>query len=488
MIKYTQTSREEDFMLDHYLEYLDILDVYCQNDFQEIYICKHKEQNAYYLLNSVKSKEVFESIDLEELKKHISCIKEIVETDESILILTEHYFHKTLSEYVKTENMTLSKQVNSVAYLMDNLLKLKTLSYSVVISLFNHNNLVVDDNGEMKSTGMLLLIPEILNASREDALATIANTIHMIFTREEIIDGNISKKVPPDIEKIINNCLNGDYYKAQDLVIDFKSSNTYRIINPEKEDIKRVAHMRKSMTRKRITYNIKSKGALAILLLIPVIVFGSYSLLKSIKTNNDIISNDMKANVSESTDANDIKIEETTNLAEENNYIEGTTNKEENEDDYIEDIFNYKENMDKFFNKDKIALLNEKRTAEVDSSKYHRGEYSLKIHNDSREKAPYLAGYIDFQDDNFDFVKNRTVNLSLWVNSDVATDASITLKLGSSDAILSQITKKVKLVADTWTLHNIEINTKNGQYIKIYINIEPNDTIWIDTMDIAILK
>lgn len=474
MIKYTQTSRKEDFMLDPYLNHLEVLDLYCQNDYQEIYTCKHEEENAYYLLNIIGDKEIFYGTDLKELKKYILAIKEIKDTDDGIVILTKHYFYNKLSEHLRKENMTLTMQINSVTYLIETLSKLKTISYGFIVSLFNYNNLVIDDSGNIKLTGILKLNSKVINSSREDALLVIANAMHMIFTGEEIKDNSISKGIPPDIERIIINCIKGDYFRAEDLVTDFKTSNIYELINPEKEDIKRVARMRKGMTRKRITYKLKTKGLLAILLLIPVIVWGSYSLLKVKNKSNNVVSNIEQISVSDNIKADGSTLDTSTKLV--------------NEEAQIEDIISYKENMDKFFNEDLIMSLNENSIAKIDYSRYHRGEYSLKAFNDKSEKSSFLVGYIDLQDDNFAFVKDRTVNLSLWLNSDVNTDSSVTLKLGFNDKILTQVTKKVNLVADNWVLHNIEITTKSGQYIKIYLNTDPNNTIWIDTIDIDILK
>lgn len=473
MIKYIQMNREEDFMLEPYLEYLEILDNYCQNDFQEIYICRHKEKSAFYLLNLIRNKELFYDVDFNELKECISFVEEIKEIDEAIIILTKHYSYKTILEYIKDDNMTLAKQVNSTTYLMETLLKSKNLPYSFVVSLFNHNNLAVYSNGDIKFTGLLLLTPNILNASREDTLITIANTIHKIFTGTEIIDDGLSRGIPPDIEKIINNCLNGNYFRIVDLVTAFKSSNIYKLINPEKEEIKRVVQMRKSMTRKRITYNVKTRGILVILLLIPVIVFGARFILKNKKFNN-AVSFEIQGIEEQKIEGNDEIINEVIDTVEDDAYM----------DDFISD----KEVMDKFFDENAIMSLKEKNIAIIDNSKYHRGEYSLKTFNDNNEKAAYLISYIDLEDDKFDFLKNRTVNLSLWLSSDIATDCSITLKLGSKDKILTQVTKKANLIANTWTLHNIDVNTKNGQYIKTYIDVEPNETIWIDTIDIDILK
>ncbi|WIV10638.1 hypothetical protein [Proteiniborus sp. MB09-C3] len=466
-------------MLDPYLKNLEVFDVYCQNDYQEIYACKHKEKNAYYLLNLIKDKELFDGVDFKEFRKCISSIVEIEETDEAILIITEHYSYKSLLEYVEKDDMTLTKQINNVTYIMETLLRLKDLPYGFFVSLFNCNNILIDNNREIKLSGILLLNPEIMNASIEEALMTIANAIHLFFARKEIIDRNISKGIPPDIEKMINKCLSGDYLGIMDLVLDFRSTSIYNLINPEKEDVKRVTRMRKSMSRKRITYNVRTKGILVALLLIPIIVWGSYSLLKHDKIDKDTIIKNTPVDIQDNIDADEESNDEATNFDEDIGQVE---------DSYLDDIFNYKEELDKFFNEDKIKQLNEDRIGIIDSSKFHRGEFSIKAHNDKTEKSSYLVGYIDFGDDNFSYVKNRTVNLSLWLNSDVGTDCSIILKLGSDDKILTQVVKKASVKENTWILHNIEVNTKNGKYIEIYIDIKPNDIIWVDTMDIDVLK
>ncbi len=466
-------------MLSPYLKNLEIIDVYCQNDFQEIYICKHKEENAYYLLNLIRDKGLFHEINLDELMKYFSSIKDISEVDEGMLVISEHYSHKPLLEYIRKDRMTLSNQINNLTNIIETLSKLKTLSDSFVVTLFNYSNLVVDDNGDIKFTGVILLSQEIINASREDVFNTIANTIHFIFTKSEIVDENISKGVPPDIAKIINGCLSSEYLRIIDLVSDYKSTSIYKLINPERDDVKRVSRMRKSMSRKRISYNIKTKGIIIALLLIPIIVWGSHSIIKNNKSNNIPANNSASIDSSDKVKDNIDEKDDSTVLSDEDNSVE---------DFNMEDVFSHKEDLDKFFNEDKIKSLGEKEIGTLDDTRYHRGEYSIKVDNDKSEKFSYLVGYMDFGDENFAYAKNRTVNVSLWLSSDVSTECSIILKLESKEKILSHIVKKVNVKANTWILHNVEINTKNGEYLKVYINIKPKDTIWVDTLDIDILK
>jgi len=464
-------------MLDPYLKNLDIVDTYCQNDFQEIYICKHKEEKAYYLLNLIRKREIIDEIDLKELPNYMPSIKRILDSDEGIIILTEYRKFRSLKEYVREEIMTLTKQVKNTTYILEVLSKLKSFSYYFIVSLFDYENLLIDSNGDIIFTGNLILNSETMNASKKDALFTIANTIHMIFANQEIIDGTISKLVPPDIERIIYKCLEDEYFEFTDIASDYKSTSTYKLINPEVDDIKRVAIMRKSMSKKRITYNIKTKGVLIVLLLIPIIAWGSYSLYKHIEATT---SNNIQTDISKNVHQDDNDESNIDDLIEEDNSIE--------EDIAESDEIEHKEGLDKYFVEDRIKHLNENNIGVLDYSKYHRGNYSIKAYNDKKEKVSYLISYVDFEDSNFSYMRNRTVNLSLWLTSDIDVGCSIIVKLGSKDKILTQVAKNVNLKADTWTLHNAEINTKNGDYIKIYLNIEPSSTVWADTLNIDILK
>lgn len=468
-------------MLDLHLRNLEIVNSYYQNDFQEIYVCKHKEENAYYLLNLIRNKDFFNDIDNSELLSFFSSIKDVSEVDEGILVISEYYHHKPLLEYIQENGMTLTKQINNTTNIIETLSKLKTLSASFIVSLFNHSNLVVDDNGDIKFSGILLLNPKTIYANIKDVLETIANTMHIIFTKNQIGDGSIAKGTPPDIQRIINKCLSYEYLGFNDLVSDYKSTSTYKLINPEKEDIERVTQMRKSMSRNRITYNIKTKGIIIALLLFPIIVWGSISLLKNTKDTIDTVSDKPNLGITDNAVDNDDEKMESIDLPDE---------EKQNEDPNIEDAFKRGEDLDKFFTEDQIKSLNEneKAVGVLDFTKYHRGEYALKVNNDSKERSSYLIGFIDFEDSNFAYAKNRTVNLSLWLNSDKSTECTLVLKLESEDKLLSQVVNKANLKANTWTLHNVEINTKNGDYLKVYINLEPSDTIWVDTMDIDILK
>lgn len=467
-------------MLESYLKYVEILELSYKSDIQEIYICKHKETDSYLLLNIIKNKDLFDGIDLADLKAKFSFFKEIEETDETIVILSESLSYTKLSKYLKESTLTLTEQVNKATNIIELLSKLEELPNFIINSLINYENLVIDNNKNVVTTGLILFDTDKLTTSIEDILKSVANIIHIIFTRTPIVDDKLEKSIPPDILKIIKNCLEGNYFRISDLVTEYKSSSIYRLINPEKEEIKRVVKMRKSMTRKRIKYNLKTKGLLAIIILLPVIVMGSYKILKHDEADKDALSDNYQID-NESNLNSEMTSKEDKTWAKENEM-------EEIKDDIENDIENDIEIMDKYFNEEYFGKLNADKIAIRDYTKYHRGQYSLKLHNEENEDFTFLVSHIDFDDDSFTFMKNRTVNLSLWINSNTKTQCIIILELCSKEKTLTQVIKKVDLIANNWTLHNLEMNTKNGEYMNIFISLKPDDIIWVDTIDTDILK
>ncbi|MGF7056448.1 hypothetical protein [Brassicibacter mesophilus] len=466
-----------------YLENFEIIDTYVQNDYQKIFICKHKENNNLYLLNSITEKTVVSDVDFDNLKNNVNAIEEIYETDESIDIITEYNRNNSLEEYISSNKMTLASQINYTSFIMNKIIRLKNQPNRIFLSMFNHNSLQIYENGSMGSAGILLLRPNYINVGTEEVLRAIANVLHIIFSGKEIEDNKVLKHIPPDISRLITNCLEDKYIRLIDLVSDYKSSNLYKLINPERQESKRVHTMRKNLSRKRFKYKIKSKAIVILIILIPVIAFAVDKIIDTIKLRNDTT---IEANADE---INKNKENDTSTITD----TENQQNSQDNTEDHTEEINdilikdNSTETISDFFSED-MNLDDETNIGVIDSEKFHKGTSSIKASNDTQEKQSFLIGYIDFNDEKFSYLKDRVVNASLWLNSNGNTECSVVLKLGNEDKILTYTSRKADLVQNNWILQNLEVNTKNGDYIKIYITVDPNEEIWIDTIDIDVLK
>jgi len=466
-----------------YLENLEIIDTYVQNDYQKIFMCKHKENNKLFLLNSIIDKEVVSDVDFDNLKSNVNAIKDIYETDKAINIITEHTRNRSLIEYINSNKITLTGQINYTSFIMEKMIRLKNQPNIVFLSILNHTSLQVYDNGSIGSAGVLLLTPNYINVGIEEVLRSLANVLHIIFSGKEIEDNKILRDIPPDISKLITNCLESKYIRLIDLVSEYKSTNIYKLVNPEKQESKRVHRMRKNLSRKRLKYKIKSKAIIILIILIPVIAFAVDKIIDTIKLRNETTIEVNADEINKNKENDTSTITDTENQQNSQDITEDSTGDikeiltKDNDIETISDFFNEDMNVD-----------NETNIGVIDSEKFHRGSSSIKVSNNTQKKQSFLIGYMDLNDDKFSYLKDRIVNTSLWLNSNKNTECSIVLKLGDSNKILTYASRKTNLVENNWILHNVEINTKNGDYIKIYITVAPNEEIWIDTIDIDVLK
>jgi len=466
-------------MSNTYLENFDILSVYLENDYQSIFVCKHKKTSDVYLVNSIIDKTLVSDVDFQSLKFNVKAIIDIIETEEEINIIMEHKTGSTLIDYIKSNKMTLSDQVNFTSFIMDKIIKLKDQPNKIIESFLNHENLNVDDYGNISSTGVLLVNPNRLNISMEEVLRSIANVVSIIFSGSEISNNKSKEKLPPDIYRLINNCLENKYLRIIDLVSDYKSTNLYKLINPEKQESRKIHKMRKKLFRKRIMYKLKSKVIIVLLLIIPIMVY-------AINMITDVINKDVNNIIVEESKNKDSKFSENNiDFSKENTKVTIEKNSQSEEsvlsaNTSAEDIFD-------FLNED-MNIENEKNIGTIDSNEFHRGTSSIRVNNQGSESQTFLIGYIDLNDDKFNFMKDRVLNISFWIKSSNNTETSILLKLEGGGKVLSYTSKKFEVVKDNWIMQTADINSKNVDYIKMYITINPKEEMWIDSIEVDILK
>ena len=59
---------------------------------------------------------------------------------------------------------------------------------------------------------------------------------------------------------------------------------------------------------------------------------------------------------------------------------------------------------------------------------------------------------------------------------------------GKDNRVLNQNSDPVSMTASMWSLHSQDINTTNGNYIKIYLTLKKEGNVWIDSIQPEILK
>lgn len=489
--------RKEDIMSENIIANLEEMQVYLRNSIQEILICKHKETDALYLINTFFQTEILENLELEKLKEDIIGIEHIEKTDEGIKIFTRYYFYPTLKDSInEVDKFPLERQVAFTTYVLDKLLKLKQLPIVVLDSLLNSSHLVVDEKGKLQMLGSIIINPDYKNITTQDIFGKIGNIIHIIFSGKEIDDSELESSIPPDIQKIIKNCYDNHYLTYEELVSDFKGSSVYKLMNPESEEGQKIHQIRKNLRNKRRFHSIKKNGLKIIILLIillPFIAFAGGKLINLVKDkpsentdvpivkedDNKINSNDEQIN-NEQEDNEQEDNEQNTSTENETNVDEDMENNNINEN--IEDLY-------EFYNDELLKLASNENIGTMDDAEQYIGTHSIKVSNQEKNVST-LVGIINLNSDKYSFLKNRkTIDVSMWMKSNKNITAMITLKLiGDDNKIFTQVSNEVNIASQTWSLHSLGINTINGNYIKVYITPKTNENIWIDSIEVEILK
>lgn len=455
-------------------ENLSVIDIYIENKYQKILRCKGKISGKEYLVNILFDKSLFKKEELIVLKEEFDLVEKVEETEKAVYIITRHDVYEDIYEHIQKNKITLSNQINYATLILEKINKIKYLPLEVISSAVQSNNIKVDQNNKLIFTGLIILSDDKL-VSYGHILKDIANLLHIIFDGNEISNDKISKEIPPDIQKIIVKCLEERYVTFDDVLKDLKSSKIYRLINPEREEGRKIHSVRTNLKKRKMKFKIKKSALVLGIIVLMLLPFAAISIGKMIKLNKEI-----KASMNEEITIDDL---ESKNETQENDIFEQYDIVDKESDNTYDD-----EELLSYFDEEIINSLGETNVASISEEKFFRGSYSLKVNNSEGKNDEFLIGLVDLNNEKFDYLKNRNVDISMWINSNQTQDAVITLELTNKDKILSKVSKKIYIIKDNWSLYNLNINTDAGEYIKIYITSEKASDIWIDSFSVEILK
>ncbi|EOD00502.1 hypothetical protein [Caldisalinibacter kiritimatiensis] len=458
-----------------------ILEVYMENLSQKVLLCKHKDTEELYLVNAITNKGLVEGLDYELLINTFDSMENIVESDEAIYFITKYSEYQYLNEYLSNNKLGLSSQVGYLTTITDVLLKLRKYPDYIISSFLDINNLYIDEKNNIHFTGLVILDENNLKISRSDVLRKLANITHVIFTGKSIENDKLFSEIPPDIEKLINKCLNDEYLQYEEFVNDFKQSNIYRLINPEEDDLARVYLMRKSMNKRKTINKLKKRGiivAIILILLSPILVPYAVKMFRNI--NTDIVNKESINNVEDRQE----------NIDEVNEEREDEQNitDEASEKIVVEETLKEEETVYDYFNEELIKNYTDENIGSIDNTKFYEGDSSVKIVNIEEKRNEFLVGVIDITNGGFSFLKERKIDVSMRLTSSMKADGAITLKIKKGNRLLGQVTRKINVPNDIWILESIDVNTGKADRIEIYLTTSQKTAIWVDSFGVDILK
>lgn len=211
---------------------LEIIKVLFENNCQRIVECKNIKTNEKYIYNTIINQNLIKLIDIVALNNLKSNILKCYKTQDRLYIVTRPHKENNqflLKEYIDKNELTLKQQFMITEQLINIFIEIYNTTDLLQYKIINFKNLSIDNNNTIYVNGYFEFKDEF-DLSDNFSYKNIGHIIHYLFSKEEIIDYNISDKIPPDILKIIVKCLTREYFHPKDLLKEFKGSPIYDLI------------------------------------------------------------------------------------------------------------------------------------------------------------------------------------------------------------------------------------------------------------------
>ncbi len=456
-------------MID-YVNY-EVEKIMYESNYQRILLCKNESEDRFYN-NIVLRNRLIELIDKKNYPDNSDNIIAIEETDDRLYIFSKYTEDIKLTDYLSKDDISYKKRVELTEKLLRKLKEVEDYSDIQAESMMSEDNILIDSENNIIFKN-LLIFDQDYDIEESKIMKKTSNYIHFIFAGEFIKDFHISDEIPPDIRKIIKRANTKEYSSIDELIESFKKSPTYSLILPlgkiinteevKEEDGKRSNigenNEKKEETSKNKKYLIP---IILAIIIIPIIIFLFFNKDNNIENKN---SNENNSNPAISNEQNE-------NSEEENN-----TN---NENVLPETIL-------EFFNEELIKSESE-TYAEMDYSKFYDGYYSLKIEKDNQEEEKYLFAIVDLNSEDYKYLKNREIGISSRFTSDKNLEGEMVIELRSNGEISNITAEKLTLKPETWIIKQKSLILGESDEIKLFFRFKEPGNVWIDSIEIDVLK
>lgn len=503
-----------------------------ENVFQRVLECKDNDTGDIFYSNIITSQKVINLINLEELKKIPSNILECYNTEDRIYIYTKPFSmeYKGLRENLNNQ-LTLKQQFNlseSVINLSQSIFNMTDVVQQKILDI---DKLYVDSKHNVYVNCNLIFEQEYDIADNE-TFKRLGNMIHFIFSGSEIIDYNISDSIPPDILKIIVRCLTREYIFPNDVLTEIKNSPIYTMIfgteskdkvlinekeldkTDEPKETKQTKESKESKESKVNDFNENPKVIYQEAAVDSYMDENSPVLDIYVNDNNPPAKNKIKSIVTKKEiirAATSILIVVFVLLA--GNRLIKLFNKQEqpaNSDKVIEKPVdepkkidntgtssqevetptnNISDSTEMYFNEEllnKVGYTGNK--AEIDSNIYVEGKNSLLVSNEKGEKIKSLFAAVDFTDEKFNYMLKKQISIAAKLKSETDLTAQVVLEAYKDGKLTSNFHTSTKIFNDIWSQFTVPINVTDADSLKIYIEYEGKNKVWIDSIYIDEIK
>ncbi|HBH12051.1 MAG: Uncharacterized protein XD91_0419 [Clostridiales bacterium 38_11] len=471
-----------------YLNNYDVKEVVFENSFQRVSLCVNNQNNTEFFNNIILSPRIIELLDIDLLTDVMPNVLAAGRNDDRAYIATPVLDAITLTEYINTNTLKMRQQLDLTTSLLTEFEKIEVFADLIQEAMTGPDNvLVIDGKIEFKN---LLRFSQSYDISESLLVRQAGNYIHCIYTGEFINEFNISERLPPDIARLVVRCYSNQYLNISQVIEAFKHSSTYSLVlvtNNKTPDTDLLLNDDDSFERdETLTDNdpvffeaLESpleetdqmafgREKLRLMAIVAIIIIPLMILFLSRCGNNEIEQPTETGNASQT--------ETTVNPSGEN----GESNN--NASDLPETI-------NDFFSKELIELTNGSTTADIDFSRYYDGYTALMIKNDTEKNQKTLFAVVDLNNEKFRYLKEREVGITLRLSSDADNlEGSVIMEVVENNSIVSYSNQKMTLNSTNWKLNLTSIQLGNADRIDMYFEYTSPYSIWIDGIEIDILK
>ncbi len=212
---------------------LEIIKSIYENECQRIVECKDIKTGEIFIYNTIFNQKLIKLIDVNILNSIKSNIVKCQKTQDRLYIVTKPHNlnnQKILKEYIDSGNLTLKQQFSMTQQLINLFIQIYNVTDLLQFKILSFDNLSVSDDDVLFVNGYFEFKDEY-DLSDNYSYKSLGNIIHYLFSKEDIVDYNISDTIPPDVLKIIVKCLTKEYFHPKDILKEFENSPIYGIIN-----------------------------------------------------------------------------------------------------------------------------------------------------------------------------------------------------------------------------------------------------------------
>jgi succinate dehydrogenase flavin-adding protein (antitoxin of CptAB toxin-antitoxin module) len=467
-----------------------IIRTICENVFQRILECRDNDTGAIFYSNIITSKKVINLINVQDLKKLKSNILECYSTEDRVYIFTKSLESDCRKLTDLAKNLTMKQQFDLAEKAINLASDIFNMTDVVQQKIMDLDKLYIDGNNDLIVDCNLIFEQEYDIADNE-TFKRLGNIIHVIFSGTEIIDYNISDNIPPDVIKIIVRCITREYVFPKDALKELNSSPIFTMIfgeetgdevkeEPKEPDI--VIHDEDSndylniyledeepAKREKAEIIKDIKRAAVSLLIVVIVLLAGTTIIKKLNGNEaSAINNDPPVSTPENPPGN------------------STENPEENPP--AEEVPDF-ESTDKYLSGDLLEKIGYEGTvAQKDKEIYIEGNSSLMVENPGQEKVKALFAAVDFTDEDYNYLLMRQIGISGKIKSQTDTKAQLVFEAYKDEVMKSNFHALVNVYDDIWSQFTVSINVTDADVLRVYLEYEGENKVWIDSLLIDVIK